>query len=605
MNSEVVEQIVDNSNPIGGILPDVMHIQQLDGLHVVFLLGLLIFFGSFGGRLFQKLKIPQVVGYIVIGIIIGASGFKILGDNLIKALDPISTVALTLIGFLVGAELKIDIIKKYGKQFIGILFGETLVPFVVVSIFVTAICYLFIGNFFWAVSLGLLLGAICTATAPAATTDVLKEYRTKGPLTTTVLGIVAMDDAFALVLFTIASAIASPLLEGKSVPVISQLGSIAYEIFGSIIVGLAFGALLNQIIKGMMNDDGRVLGFSLGALFLSTGVCELFTINAGPVVLKLDNIMAAMSVGFYIANFSLPKVKNMFKLVEKYTPPIYVLFFVTVGAKLNIWKLKPLLLLIAVLYVLGRTVGKTIGSRLGARLTKAPETVRKFLPFCLLSQAGVAIGLSTAAGKNFTEINEYFGTSIGTVIMLTITATTFIVQILGPICVKYGVSKAGEVGLDVTAEDIMKNARVEDVCSNGNKVCAADSYTIVNDTDMIGKIIANFAHHENSNYEVRSSDGKCRLVGQITLEHFKEAMSIGEMGEYMLAMDIMEKPKVTCTPQTSLPDAYQLFADYDTEAISIVDEQGKPMGILEKFTVDHFLHRKLVELEHKLTQMSE
>lgn len=594
--------MIDSSNPIGELLPDVMHLQNLDGLHVVFLLGLLIFFGSFGGRLFQKLKIPQVVGYIVIGIVIGSSGFKVLGDDLIKALDPISTVALTLIGFLVGAELKIDVIKKYGKQFVGILLGETIVPFIVVAVLVTVVSWFFIGNILWAVSLGLLLGAICTATAPAATTDVLKEYRTKGPLTTTVLGIVAMDDAFALVLFTVAGAIASPLLEGRSVPVMAQLGSIAYEIFGSIAVGLIFGAILNQIIKGMMNDDGRVLGFSLGTLFLCTGVCELFTIEAGSVTLKLDNIMAAMSIGFFIANFSLPKVKQMFRLIEKYTPPIYVLFFVTVGAKLNVWKLKPLLLLIAVLYVAGRTIGKTIGSRLGARLTKAPETVRKFLPFCLLSQAGVAIGLSTAAGKTFTSENEYFGTSVGTVIMLTITATTFIVQILGPICVRYGVTKAGEVGLDVSAEDIMKKAKVADVKVAGKKICHKDSYTIVNDVDMIGQIIASFQKHENTNYCVRGSDGK--LCGLISLEHLKEAMQIGEMGEFMLAMDVMEKPLMTCSPEMPLPDAYKLFEDYDTEAICIVNENNEPVGILEKYTVDHYLHNELLELNHKLAKMA-
>ena len=163
--------------------------------------------GSFGGRLFQKLKIPQVVGYIVIGIIIGSSGFKILGDKLINSLDPINTIALSLIGFLVGAELKVDVIKKYGKQFVGILLGETTVPFFVVAVLVGGATFIITKTATYSLSLGLLLGAICTATAPAATTDVLKEYRTKGPVTTTTLGIVAMDDGFALIAYTIATAI--------------------------------------------------------------------------------------------------------------------------------------------------------------------------------------------------------------------------------------------------------------------------------------------------------------------------------------------------------------------------------------------------------------
>lgn len=585
------------TNPIANFLPHLMQFEVTNNQvpHIIFLLGLMMFFGSFGGRIFQKFKIPQVVGYIVIGIIIGASGFKVLGDNLISALNPISTIALSLIGFLVGAELKIDVIKKYGKQFVGILIGETTVPFLVVCIFTGTASYLITKNVPYAVSIGLLLGAICTATAPAATTDVLKEFRTKGPLTTTTLGIVAMDDAFALVAYTIAAAISSPMLEGKAVPVLAQLGAITYEIFGSIILGLAVGFILTKIISGMMSDDGRVLGFSLGTIFLCTGVCELAVFKAGPVALEFDHIMAAMTVGFYITNFSLPKTKNLFKLIDKYTPPIYVLFFVTVGAKLNVWKLKPLFILIAILYVTGRTIGKSIGAKLGAWITKAPPTVGKYLPFCLLSQAGVAIGLSTAAGNDFKN-------TIGTEIMLIITATTFIVQIIGPICVKYGVTKAGEVGLDVNAEDIMKKAVVGDVKVNGENICSEKSYSIVSESDMVGSIINSFSHHENLNYAVKGENGK--IAGQINLTHLKETMQMGEFGRFLLAMDIMDKPALTCKPSTSLTDAYKLFDDYDTDAICVVNEEDKPLGILEKYTVDHYLHTQVVELEHKLASMA-
>ena len=302
-----------------------------------------------------------------------------------------------------------------------------------------------------------------------------------------------------------------------------------------------------------------------------------------------------MTIGFYVTNFSLPKVKNMFKLVDKYTPPIYVLFFVNVGAKLNVWQLKPLFILIAILYIGGRTLGKTIGSRLGARLTKAPDTVRKYLPYCLLSQAGVAIGLSTSAGRDFAD-------TIGGEIMLIITATTFIVQIIGPICVRYGITKAGEAGLDVTAEDLIKTTFVKDVEVDGEKICSPDNYAIVNETDMVGQIINSFSQHSNMNYAVRGSDGK--IAGQISLEHIKEAMQIGEMGSYMLSMDIMDKPALTCTPDTPLPETYKLFDDYDTDAISIVDKDGKPLGILEKYAVDHYLHQRIVALEHKLAAMA-
>ena len=562
-----------------------MHVMALRGEQFVLLVGIMMFFGSVGGRLFQRLKIPQVVGYIVVGIVLGVSGLLVLGKETVAALNPVSTISLSLIGFLVGAELKIGVIKKYGRQFVGILLGESITPFFVVGILTGAAAFLFTKDSATSVSIGLILGAICAATAPAATTDVLKEYRTKGPLTTTILGIVAMDDAVALILYAVAATIAAPLLGGHRVGLLPQLGAIAYDIFGSVALGLAFGAMLALILRPLMNDDGRVLGFSLGTLCLCTGVCD---------VLGLDHILAAMAIGFFMANFAQPKTRAMFKLVERFTPPVYVLFFVTVGAKLNVWIVTPFIAVIALLYVGGRTLGKTIGSRLGARLTQAPETVRKYLPFCLLSQAGVAIGLSIAAGNDFPD-------SIGPQIMLIITATTFIVQLLGPVCVKYGVSKAGEVGLNVTIDDIMKKSRVSDVTANGVPVCSAESHAIVNDMDVLGDIINSFSSHENMNYEVRGADGT--LAGQISLERIKNAMQLGMFAEGIPAMDVMEKPVATCTPDLALPDAYKLFADRDTEAVNIVDADGKPMGVLEKYTVDHYLHTRIVELEHKLAAM--
>ena len=128
-------------NVIADIVPEFMHFNFVDSANLILLLGFILILGAIGGRLFQKLKIPQVVGYIVIGIIIGQSGFQILSSQVITALDPINSLALSLIGFLIGAELKTSVIKKYGKQFTGILLFESIVPFVVVSIAVTLITF--------------------------------------------------------------------------------------------------------------------------------------------------------------------------------------------------------------------------------------------------------------------------------------------------------------------------------------------------------------------------------------------------------------------------------------------------------------------------------
>lgn len=572
------------NDPLSNVLPDIMHFTTLRGTQLVFLLGIVMFFGAIGGMLFKRLKIPQVVGYIVIGIIIGSSGFQILGKNTIAALNPVSTVALSLIGFLVGGELKINVVKKYGRQFVGILLFESIVPFFIVGGLIFAASLAFTHNLYVSISLGLILGGISAATAPAATTDVLVEYRTRGPLTTTVYGIVAMDDAVALILYAVAATISAPLLGGKTIPLGMQLLSIFREIFGSILLGGAFGFLLSKIIKNIMNEEGRILSFALGSLFLCTGLC---------VLLDLDNILAAMSLGFFMVNFANVKTRSVFAFVEKFTPPVYVLFFVLVGAKLDIWIITPYLGLLAVLYVAGRTVGKSIGSSIGAWLTKAPATVRKYIPFCLLSQAGVAIGLSIAAGNDFPE-------SIGPQILLIITATTFIVQLIGPVCVKYGVTKAGEVGLNITEDDIKKNTKILDVTWGTEKITSVNSPAIVCETDTIRKILNAFSRHQNLSYAVKDADGN--LTGIISLEHLKETLQIGELAENLLAMDIMDPVNVTVPSDLMLPDLYRIFEENDIESIPIVDN-GVLKGIVEKPTIDHYLHARILELHRKLEKL--
>ena len=563
-----------------------MQFSTLETANLILLLGLIMFLGALGGRIFQKLRIPQVVGYIVIGVFIGQSGFQLLSASVITALDPLSNVALSLIGFLIGAELKLSVIKKYGKQFIGILLFEAIVPFFVVALVVLAVAYVLTRDFTTSLAMALVLGSISSATAPAATTDVLKENRTRGPLTMTVLGIVAMDDAVALILYAIASSTASILLGGGAgLSLGDQLISLLYEVGGSIVVGSLTGLALGQVIRNLMSDEGRILSFSLGALFLCTGLCTL---------LAFDNILAAMSLGFAMVNFAPAKTRETFSLVEKFTPPIYVMFFVLVGAKLNIWNVNAFVAVLAILYVMCRTLGKSVGARIGARLTGAPETVRRYLPFCLLSQAGVAIGLSIAAGHDF-------ATTIGPTIMLIITATTFVVQLVGPICVKHGVTKAGECGLDITEEDLMKNSTVQDITWGTASICRPDSPAIVSDTSTLKAIISAFSHHENLSYAVCDPEG--RLSGIITLEHLKEALLVTELSESLMACDVMEAPQVTCTTTTPVPELYKLFSDYDVETIPIVDQRGCCLGVAEKYTLDHYLHAKVVELHQRVAQL--
>jgi len=209
-------------------------------MNVLLLLGLAVLFGFAGGRLFEKLRIPQVVGFIVVGVILGDSLSGLLRNNLLTALTPLTELALGFIGFMVGGELKASVFKKYGSQFITILLFEGLMATLVVGLAVT----LLTGK----VYLGILLGALASATAPAATVDVLWEYRSKGPLTTTIFSIVALDDGLALILYGFSIAFAGMLLGGGAFSVGLILTGPLREIFGSILLGGGVGWAVTKYI---------------------------------------------------------------------------------------------------------------------------------------------------------------------------------------------------------------------------------------------------------------------------------------------------------------------------------------------------------------------
>ncbi|MDR2150223.1 MAG: cation:proton antiporter [Spirochaetaceae bacterium] len=569
-------------NIVARILPDSVRINEVTALNLTLLAGLMLLFGSASAKLFQRLKLPQVVGYIIIGIVIGQSGLQLLGPDVSDALAPINSMALALIGFMIGAELKISVIKKYGRQFVSILLFEAVTPFILVGLCISIVSLLITGNLALSLSLGLILGSISSATAPAATTDVLKENRTRGPLTTTLLGIVAMDDAVALILYAISSSLVAVLTGSVSVSLGGQLLTLTYTIGVSTAVGLGFGFVLSILNRTALNDEGRILAFSLGAIFLCAGVCD---------ALSLNSILAMMAMGFFLVNYAPPKMKTTFALVDKFTPPVYVLFFVLVGAKLNIWNISTLTGLLALVYVFARTIGKSIGAVTGARLSQAPRTVQKYMPFCLLSQAGVAIGLSITAGRDYAS-------SFGGDIVLIITATTFIVQLIGPVCVKYGVTGAGECGLNLIEEDILKLCSASDVARANRLDCSAGCPAVVTETASIRSIIDSFSHFPNTGYAVKNSSGA--LTGVITVEHLKDALAISsEFSDSLLACDLMDPIRCTCRPDTSLAEVYELFDRYAVDIIPITDTNNTALGVIEEPAVYHFVREKVTALHQK------
>ncbi|MBU0504009.1 MAG: cation:proton antiporter [Candidatus Omnitrophota bacterium] len=539
-------------------------------LNILFLLGLSLFGGTIGGRILQKLRIPQVVGYMAVGILIGESGFKIVNHDVVSTLQPFSYFALGLIGFMIGGELKKDILVKYGKQFIYILLFEGVGAFIVVSMLIGIVGTFLFKDWKLAWSLGLLLGAISSATAPAATTEVLREYKTRGPVTRTVLGIVAMDDALALLLFAIAFSIAGSLSGNIHESALRTFIHPLYEIGVSITIGIVSGVILNQFLK-RYSEKERILVFSIGAVLLVSGFA---------LAISVDMLLAVMTLGAIITNFIPKKSKEIFKLLADFTPPIYVLFFVLVGAKLNISYLSLPIILLAIVYLIGRSAGKMVGAVWGAKISKAPKTIEKYLPLCLFSQAGVAIGLSILASNNFPG-------EIGNTIVIIITATVLILELTGPYFVKLAVTKAGEVGLNITEEDYLQKTRVKDIMDKNPP--------LIKENASLDEILRIFSQTTNFYYPVITEEKK--LSGIISVDSIKNILAEKELVGLVLASDLKEPALATIFDNTMLSDVQKILDKHHLEYLPIVTEEKEVTGFIERRALDIIVSTKIIELQ--------
>ena len=545
-------------------------------LNILFFLGLALFGGAIGGRIFQRIRVPQVVGYIFIGIILGRTGFNIIDTHIIETMRPFTYLALGLIGFMIGGELKKEVFQKYGKQFFTILLAEGLGAFLFVFLSIGILGHFFFGHgaTYWV--LALLLGAISSATAPAATTDVLWEYKSRGPLTSTVLGIVALDDVLALVLFSLFASIAGKFLgqnngEGVFLSIIHPL----YEIIGAVVIGAGSGLAISKILKEQVEHD-KILAVSIGMILLLLGVA-LFA--------KVDMLMASMVFGTVLVNRTPRISKKIFKLVEGFTPPIYVLFFVFVGANLNVKNMTLAVITVTVLYFLGRSAGKMAGATLGAKLSKAPQTVSKYLPLCLFSQAGVAVGLSIVA-------YNLFPGEIGETVVIVITASTFLVQLIGPMFTKMAIVKAGEVGLNVTEYDLMQKTSLKDVIS--------EKFPVLFDKMPLAKVLEIFRDNDQLNYPV--VDHENRFSGIITVNSIRQVFMETEAMGFLMAHDLMESLLASISPEESVAEAQELMEKYGVECLP-VEKNNKLIGFIEKRGLSKIISTKMIMLEEERTRL--
>lgn len=526
------------------------------------IIGLCIFCGVIGAWIFQKLHVPQVVGYIVIGVLIGASGFKIVGPEDVLALRPFNMFALGLIGFLVGGELHGSIFKKYGKQFTAILLGEGLAAFFLVGITSTLIVQAVVHDWVISLAAGTVFGAIASATDPASTIDVLWEYRTAGVLTTAIVAIVALDDALAMTLYGIGTSAAQMLTSG-SADLVHELTSVAVELFGSVILGLAAGFGLNLVLRFLPQKERR-LGIALGVILL--------TISAA-VVFHMDVILATMAVGILLTNIAPRRSKELFEVIRSFSAPIYILFFVLVGARLDIRGMPAWLWILVVAYVLMRSLGKWIGSFWGGRISKAEPVVSRYMGFTLFAQGGVAVGLSIMASQHLSEIAVTDTMSLGDMIVFTVTATTLVVQLIGPACTRFAVRAADEVDRNITEEDVVAELTVADVIHPNVQPIPEDV--------PLAMVVNQFTENDTLVYPVVSTEG--RILGVLTFDALKELLGDSESWQWLVAGDVMEPVEEKTRLPAKLADVLDDMNRMQIEALPVTRGDGtdSAVGVLD------------------------
>ncbi len=543
---------------------------------ILLILGIAVSGGILSAVIVKRLSIPQVLGYLVMGIIIGDSGFKLVTRTDIQTLAPLNFFALGVIGFLVGSEIRFETFKKYGRQFSSILLAEGLFAFILVSTSISVIMYLLFKDLASAVAAGIVFGAIASATDPASTINVLWEYRSAGILTTTLVAIVALDDALAMTLYGIGSSVAQ-MLTGTNVSIAAQVVGVIVDLGGSLTLGFAAGMVLNFLLHRSRTRD-YMLSLAIGVLLLCIGIAVMF---------HMDVILAAMMAGITVANSAPRRSREFLGLMQSFATPIYILFFVLVGARLGISSMPLWLWLIIGTYVLCRSVGKTAGAFIGARISKADRIVQTNTGLGLFAQGGVAVGLSIMASQHLQGVNLSSDLALGDAIIFGVTATTFIVQIAGPPLVKIAIKRAGEIGKKITEEDVIARWKVEDVTDKDVSAVAENA--------PLSLIFTRIPEAKYNFFPVIGENGK--TVGLVTFEEIKDIVLDQSSWEWLVASDVMVPVRDYLYLNTPLDDALRSMKQLGVEQAPVFDseETQKPAGVLDTRRVKQKIRQYLVE----------
>lgn len=440
-------------------------------MEILFILAIALFAGLLLSRLAKVLQLPAVTAYLVAGVLIGPFCLGALGNYLnvswlgfislekAEEFSIISDVALGFIAFSIGNEFRLADLKKIGKQatIIGIL--QAVITTLVVDAALIILHFLIPNTL--PLPAAIILGAIASATAPAATLMVVKQYKAKGPVTSTLLPVVALDDAVGLVLFAISFGIAKAIIAGE-VSIISILLEPVLEV----VLSLALGAIMGIIftfIERFFHSRSKRLAVSVAFVFATVAI-SMLKFNIGGVHIGFSSLLSCMMLGTVFCNICDFSAELMDRL-DRWTAPIYILFFVLSGAELNLSVFGDgMVVVIGLVYIAFRCFGKYFGARWSSELSHAEPNVKKYLGITLFPQAGVALGMAIKVMEQFKTPDTV---QVGIICANIVLFSVLIYEIVGPFLTKISLSKAGEIDPEGKTSNRIKHHDKE---SNTNKI---------------------------------------------------------------------------------------------------------------------------------------
>ena len=386
------------------------------------------------------LHLPDVTAFLIAGLIVGPyclgrlgiEGIGFTSYEEVENLNVITNTALGFIAFSIGNEFLLSQLKTIGKQAVVVGIIQALAATILVDVALVILHFIIPGTL--SIEATITLGAIATATAPAATLMVVRQYKAKGKLTDILLPIVALDDAVGLAVFAISFGIANSLVTGKT-DLVGIIVEPLIEIVASLALGSLLGWVLTMLERTFFSNSNR-LSLTIAFVVLTVAL-SMLSFTVGGVKISFSTLLVCMMLGTVFCNIC-PLSNDLMERADKWTAPLFALFFVLSGAELELEVLSSgAVILVGVIYILARSLGKYIGAYMSCKATKCDPLVTKYLGITLLPQAGVALGMCVTAAK--------LGNADGVLIRNIVLFSVLIYELFGPLFTKWALTKSGDI----------------------------------------------------------------------------------------------------------------------------------------------------------------